>query len=274
MEDQKLRFHKIIISLALALFFILPIVWIFIVSIQPGDIAYEGRYDLIPQKITLDAYKQTFIDSLNYSFVLSGISAILAMFFALTATYLIKSDIISRRWQVHTVRGIVGLFFLPAFVVLPGLKILTNLLNCNSYISFKLILVHTIFGFVTAFMLLLFVYTSSQKSYFDQLLLETQSRLRAFYFGIVFPNLTGTFIVCAFTFASIWSEFLLTDLISGTQQLKPFSVKLQMAQGQYGTNYSIFAAGAILSLFFWVLAFIIISITGYLSFYFTTKEHN
>jgi len=272
MKNRKNKFIQIFISLAFFLFLFFPIIWIFFVSIQPGDVAYSGHYRFFPQTFTLEAYSQTFLNSLLYSSLISGISAAFSMFFATLAIYLIKSEIISEQWQMRIFKGAVGLFFLPAFVVILGLKNIEYFFHLTLNPTFKLFVVHSIFGFVMAFILLLFVYSSSQHSYFEQLLLETGTRLRAFYYGIVLPHFTGTLIVCAFTFATIWSEFFLSGLITTTQKIKPFSVVLQMAQGQYGTQYSVFAAGAILSLLFWIAALAVISIIGFAVHYITTQK--
>lgn len=268
-----------IISSAIGLFLLIPIVWIAIVSVQPGDVVYDGRYQLIPNEITFEAYEQALIHNkrgiyhaLLYSFCICSISTLLGMFIALSAVYLIKADVIAVKWKKRTLQWYIGLYFLPAFVVFPGLKMLSQIYEGFNQTDLQLVVVHTIFAFVIAFILLLLIYASGQRSYFEQLLLETGSRTRAFYFGIVAPQATSTLVVTGITFATIWSEFFLSNLIKASRQIKPFSVVLQMAQAQYGTDYSIFSAGAIMSLLVWIFFLLIIFLFGSSISHLTTKK--
>jgi len=273
------RIRHIIILSAIGLFLVFPIIWIALVSVQPGDVAYNGRYQLFPNEITFEAYEQALIENkqgifhaLLYSFWISSISTLLGMLIALSAVYLIKADVIAAKWKKRILQWSIGLYFLPVFVVFPGLKMLSQIYKGFNQTELQLIIVHTIFGFVIAFILLLLIYASGHRSYFEQLLLETGSRTRAFYYGIVAPQATSTLVVTGITFATIWSEFFLSNLITASRSIKPFSVVLQMAQGQYGTAYSIFAAGAVMSLSVWIFLLLIIFFFGLSILYLTTKK--
>ena len=260
---------RIMIPLGIGTFIVFPIIWIIVVSVQPGDVAYTGGFELIPQEITFRAYTKALIENdrhireaLIYSFGISSISTLVAMLIALCAVYLIRVDRISARWKKGILQFSVGLYFVPALFVFYGLQMLSQMYRGFQQPKLQLFLIDTMMGYVIALILLLIVYASSQRSYLEQLLLETGSRTRAFFYGMVAPQATGTMVVGGITFATIWSEFFLANLITGAEEAKPFSVILQMAQGQYNTEYSVFAAGAVVSLLVCIFFFSILLSIG------------
>ena len=264
----------------LGLFFISPILWITTISIQPIDVAYSGRYGFFPAETTLSAYLLVLVENqhnirgaLVYSFCMSSVSTVISLLIALSAIYRMKADYeITRKVKQRILQFSVGLYFLPAFVVYPGLELLSDLYDGFQQSDLQLLIVQIVLGYTVALILLLIVYASSQVSYFEQLLLETGSRTRAFAYGVVATNATGTAVVSGITFSTIWSDFFLSNLLTGTESTKPFSVVLQMAEGQYKTDYSVFAAGAVLSLFAWVLFLAIVLILSAFIYVLTKKK--
>lgn len=234
---------------------VLPLAWILDVSLQASDVTKDGQYRMLPDPARVEAYAQILVQdkrgirtSLLYSCGVSFISTAIAMVVALSAVYLIIAEVLSPPWRRITVQGVVGLYFLPAFAVYPGIQAIARALPLLKSSLLQLVVAHSMLGFVIAFVLLLLAYTSVPHFHFEQLLLETRSRLVAFWRGVVRPQIVATIVVAAVTFASVWNEFFISNLITGTESVKPFSVILQMAQQQYGTDYSTFASGSILSL--------------------------
>lgn len=238
-------------------FLLAPIYWIFSISVQPGDVAYNGRYEVIPSSLTRNAYASLVNNdrgirgALIHSAIYSGVSSIAAMALALIAVFLVKADRTSAAVRRRIALGCIGIFFLPSFAVFPGFRAFFNLLGLGTNTTLQLVVAHTVFGFVLAFVLLVLVFGRGRNPLFDQLLSETQSRGRAYALGLVVPNLPETVAVGGLVFSTIWSEFFLSSLISAADHLKPFSVVLQMAAGQYRTEFSHLAAGAVASLAVW-----------------------
>ena len=171
------------------------------------------------------------------------------------------ADFIIENWKKRILTFSIGLYFLPVFLIYPGIKKLSSFLPYIAHLNtYNLIFSHTIFGFTNAFILLLLIYGLSKNTFFEQLLLENNNRMKSFFQGIVLIKPLGIFIIPGITFASIWSEFFLSNQITTSQSIKPFSVILQTSKGQYETNYTIFAAGAILSLFAFLIFLIVIFI--------------
>ena len=86
------------------------------------------------------------------------------------------------------------------------------------------------------------------RSYFEQTLLETRNRTLAFYKAYVRYDLGAFFFVLVLAFSSCWSEFYISTFVTAAEVTKPFSVILEMNHEQYNAYYSVFAAGACLSL--------------------------
>ena len=86
------------------------------------------------------------------------------------------------------------------------------------------------------------------RTYFEQTLLESQNRAVAFYRAYLRYELSALLFILALAFASAWSEFYVSTFITASDEIKPFAVVLEMNHGQYNAYYSLFAAGATLSL--------------------------
>jgi ABC-type glycerol-3-phosphate transport system permease component len=259
-EDRMGQYSFWVLLFALIL---VPLLWIVDVSLQAGDAAMKTGYLLLPRDISFTNYKEVLIansngirSALGYSFVISSLSCFISILVSFCASYLITAEVVSPKWRRAALSGAVGLYFLPAFTVYPGLRVMGRVLPVFKRTTIQLLLVDSMFGFATAFVLLLLVYSSVPRSEFEQLLLETRSRFQAFWKGIARPQIVATIVVAAVTFSSIWSEFFIANLITGADTRKPFAVILQMAAKQYSTEYSTFASGAILSLLVCLIPFL------------------
>ena len=256
---------KFFTLISFILFYLCPILWVLNISLQDVNAAFNDGYKFIPDFFNpnlFNAYSAALkspeiTNAITLSIGISLISTLLGVFFSITAIYIIKADIVTDQYKSWISQLSIGLFFLPVFIIPPGLKLLNHVYKFDSYL--QLIFVNTIFGYVISFILFCLIYANSKRSYFEQLLLETGSRLKAFFFGIITPNSISSLLVISFTFATIWSEFFLSNIIMSTNKFKPFAVVLQRASKQYGTDYSTFAAGAAISLSIWI-AIILFSI--------------
>jgi ABC-type glycerol-3-phosphate transport system permease component len=174
------------------------------------------------------------------------------MIIALSSAYLVHAKVVSLKWRINIASGAIGLFFLPAFAVYPGLTVLSDIFPFYRDVTVQLLVIQTLQSFPIAFILLVTLFASLPRAHFDQLLLETGSRVRAFWIGVVRMRMSGVLAIATITCATVWNEFYITNLITTYYQSKPFSVKLQMFSGQYRLNFSSLAAGAVASLFFTV----------------------
>lgn len=271
-ESVRIRSIKVFIFFFIGVFTAAPFLWICLLSAQDNP-----PYSILPSGINIEAYfllfrgdVRTAFSGILYSLQLTIPATILGLFVAIAAVYLVISGMMPIRSRRLIVQATIGLYFLPAFAIHPGLRLLADIVPLFRVDSIQLLVMYTIQVFVMAFLLLLFLYSSSRKIGFEQLLLETGSRLTAFHLGIVSRFWIQTSIVAAICFSIVWSEFFLSALITTSfTGNKPFAVVLQMAMEQYRTNYNIFAAGAMLSIF---ISFLFFSIIALLTWFFTIRR--
>jgi ABC-type glycerol-3-phosphate transport system permease component len=235
-------------------FLLLPLIWMVLVSVQSLN-GLSNKYSIIPEHITLQGYKAALLttgdirSALIYSTYVSAVSSIIAMTVALASAYLVTARVLSFKWRRQIVITALGLFFLPAFAVYPGVRQLERFFpSFDQHHALELIATQSIQVFPVAFILLLLLFKSLSRTDFEQLLLETRSRVKAFWWGIVARNSAGVVAIATLTFAAVWSDFYVTGFITMRDKSKPFSVLLQFTQGQYATDYSAAAAGAVVSM--------------------------
>lgn len=234
-------------------FLILPLIWMVLVSVQSLN-GLSNKYSIIPKHITFQGYQAALLkggdirSALIYSTYVSALSSFLAMTMALASAYLVTARVLLFKLRKQIIVTAVGLFFLPAFAVYPGIRQLEGLVPSFKQPAVELIATQSIQVFPVAFILLLFLFSSLSRTDFEQLLLETRSRVKAFGWGVVARKPAGVVAIATLTFAAVWSEFYVTGFITMKDREKPFSVLLQMTQQQYSTDYSSAAAGAVVSL--------------------------
>lgn len=246
---------KALVWLLFVTLIILPMLWVLSVSLQAADVVSGNRYWYYPKHVSLQAFKLVLCENyrgirsaLVYSSFFSLLATAIAMIVALSAAYLVNAQVLLLKWRRRLVLGAVGLFFLPAFAVYPGIELIEDVWPFFRISLVQLTIIHSIQAFPISFILLLVLFKELSNSDFEQLLLETGSRVKAFWWGIVARWPVGVVAVATITFTTIWSEFYITSFITTRDQVKPFSVVLQMFEGQYRTDYSSLAAGAIISL--------------------------
>lgn len=129
-------------------------------------------------------------------------------------------------------------------------------------------LVGLVAGFVMSFVFLFITYSAGTQLLVEQLLFEYPSRARAFFEGYVRPYRFPILVAWALAFAISWSEFYITQFTVALDPVKPFAVVLAAAEGEFTTNYSVFATGAILSF----LICLILPLLAALGLQFTVRE--
>lgn len=234
-------------------FLILPMFWIVSVSLQSLH-GLSNKYSVIPHSSDFEAYRTAFREgsnirgSLIFSTKFSALSSVLAISVALASAYLVNAETVSLKWRKQIVFTAISLFFLPAFAIYPGIKVIERVIPGAPWPTAELVLTQTVQAFPVAFILLLFLFSSLPRTDFEQLLLETKSRVKSFWWGVVARRPAAVVAIATVTFAAVWSEFYVTGLITTMEPVQPFSVLLQKAQTQYRTDYSVPAAGAVASL--------------------------
>lgn len=249
---------------AISAFTIVPLLWVASLSAQNVDLTGVGnlRFHLIPTHFSWEAYRSIWSGNPNvfngnaygirsglaYSLELSAISAAIACIFAISAAYMFVAHLGADRLRGPIMAFTLSIFFFPPVIAYPSFGTLSEWSRWFSIPSMQLIFLYCSNAFVLAFILLLVRCMTIPRTHFEQTLLETRSRARAFYKTYLRYELGALFFIGTLAFSSAWSEFYVSSFVTSAEDSKPFSVVLEMNHTQYNAYYSLFAAGAILSL--------------------------
>ncbi|TDT52000.1 sugar ABC transporter permease [Fonticella tunisiensis] len=231
---------------------ILPIVWIFTTSINASNTLLTTSLDIIPEKMTLNHYKNilfgpnsNFFLWLKNSIIVAGATTGLSLMLGTTAAYAFS------RFRFKGRKTLLNIFLL--------LNAFPNILAIVAYykIITTLNLVNTLIGLVI-------VYTGGQlvftiwnlKGYFDTLpyeieeaaLIDGASVLKIFT-KIVLPLSRPAIAVTAmFSFMAGWNEYIFAMTFTTNKGIFTLPVGLWSLQnaGNYAQNWPLFAAGSLI----------------------------
>lgn len=270
MHSQSDPGARVVVGAALCVL-ALPVLWVFSVSVQPPASPYQGGFSLLPSEVTFDGYLRLILenhrgmrDAMAFSVVIVGVSTVIAMMLALSAVYVVRVFQTSGMAAQSTRNMIFGLFFLPPFAVFPAYQLSEIWLPWAGSSVLQLVFHYVLTGFVFAFMLLYIIFAKVSDRVVEETLIQTKSRWLTFRFAMFKPELAGVLAVAMMTFAALWNDFLVPSLIAGAEALKPFSVVLQTFREQRSTDFSTFAAGALLSMLLSLLVPFLLFLVGVL----------
>ena len=265
------RYHRrwrhylgvILCSSAVFIFLVLPLLWIVSASLQDVDLpGSASRFHLLPHPLTTQAYESIIAGNrtlfngnahgiklgLLYSLKVCGISAAISWLLAVCGTFLFVSDSQAERLRAPLLAFVFSIFFFPPVIVPPALDVLNSWFGGNLTAFSQLLFVYSSTAFVLSMILLLVRTMTVPRAHFEQILLEKRSRFRAFYEAYLRTEMGTLLFIFVLAFSSSWSEFYVSTFATVTDEVKPFSVILEMNHTQYNAYYSLFAAGAGISL--------------------------
>jgi len=248
MTHKGLKFEAIvhyIVLAALALLFLLPLLWMFVASIDPHAIQAVK----IPENITLDNFKSiitspTLIRSFWIGLLISGCQAVLVVVVCVLAAYPLSRFQLKFRKPFMTT--ILFMTSLPmTAVIVPVYQLFLYMKFQDSLIAVTL--------FLTASSLPYGIWMI--KNFMDSVPLELEES--AWVDGatvlqsvkkIVAPlMLPGIFTVGIFTFTGSWGNFFVPYILIQSPEKMPASVTIFQFFGSYGmVNYGRLAAFSIL----------------------------
>lgn len=244
MEPRRDILKRILVYIFIFGFTLAPLYFVFSLSVQT-----DPPYSVVPNSIDWSSYARLFSNlhdiraSMSFSLRACLLGTTVGLLLAIVTSYLIIAMPTTLRTRQRLLQLAVGIYLLPAFAMYPALSLLPLTPTTD------LVVVFAINSFALCLLLLLFIFSSMAQSSFEQLLLETHSRLHSFDRGVFRPFVLAIFTVFVISFATTWSDFFLPALITTTAKtVRPFAVVLQMGAGQYHVDYALFAAGATISL--------------------------
>jgi len=218
------------------------------VSLRPGDRLLSTSLALIPEDATLENYRKVLFEKdffvwLWNSLVVSLTTCLVGIALAATAAYAFS------RWRFPGRRP--GLLFLlttqmipPGMLLLPIYIMIVKMHLFNTYLG--LIIAYSVVAVPFSIWILKGYYDTIPPDLEESAKIDGASELGAFY-RIVLPLSTPALaIVGLFNFMSAWSEYIVARVVLQRPELFTWPIGFQRLQGQFTTEWGMFAAASVM----------------------------
>ncbi len=240
-----------LIHLALISFVIVciyPLLRIFSVSIRPGDRIISTDLSLWPDNATFVSYlnliKSThFLRWLWNSLVITVSTSFIGVCLASTAAYAFsRFRFPGKKWGLILLLSTqmipAGMLILPLFLMIMKLGLM------NTYLG--MIIAYSVSSLPFSIWILKGYYDTIPRSLEEAALVDGTSQVGAFW-RIVLPLSTPALsIAFLFNFTTAWNEYLVARVILFSSKQYTWTLGLFELQGQYITQWGMFAAGSVL----------------------------
>ena len=243
---KHLFIHAAIIAFAVVCVY--PLLRILSVSLRPGDKLFSADLSLVPAGATFAAYarllKETlFLRWLWNSLLITVTTSFIGVSLASTAAYAFS------RFKFGGKKG--GLILLlstqmiPAgMLILPLFLMIMKLGLMNTYLG--IIIAYSVSSLPFSIWILKGYYDTIPRSLEEAALVDGTSQLGAFY-RIILPLSTPALsIAFLFNFTTAWNEYLVARVVLFSAKQYTWTLGLFELQGQYITQWGMFAAGSML----------------------------
>ncbi len=250
-QKRKKFFKYLFIHLAIIAFVVVcvyPLLRILSISMRPGDKLISTDLALLPAGATFGAYirliKETlFLRWLWNSLLITVATSFIGVSLASTAAYAFS------RFKFGGKKG--GLILLlstqmiPAgMLILPLFLMIMKLGLMNTYLG--MIIAYSVSSLPFSIWILKGYYDTIPRSLEEAALVDGTSQLGAFY-RIILPLSTPALsIAFLFNFTTAWNEYLVARVVLFSSKQYTWTLGLFELQGQYITQWGMFAAGSML----------------------------
>lgn len=235
----------IIIAVTIAVY---PLLRIFSVSIRPGDRIISTDLSLIPDGATLMSYikllKETyFIRWIYNSLIITVSTSLIGVILASTAAYAFsrynffgKKSGLSILLLTQMIPA--GMLILPLYLMIMKLNLI------NTYLG--MIIAYSVSSLPFSIWILKGYYDTIPRSLEEAALVDGANEITAFY-KIILPLSTPALsIAFLFNFTMAWNEYLVARVVLYNPEHYTWTLGLFELQGQFITQWGMFAAGSIL----------------------------
>lgn len=225
-----------------------PLIRIFSVSIRPGDRIISTDLSIIPDGATFLSYvklfKETyFIKWIFNSIIITFATSFIGVSLASSAAYAFS------RYSFFGKKSGLSLLFLtqmmPAgMLILPLYLMIMKLNLINTYLG--MIIAYSVSSLPFSIWILKGYYDTIPKSLEEAAMVDGASQIQSFY-KIILPLSTPALsIAFLFNFTMAWNEYLVARVILYQPQNYTWTLGLFELQGQFITQWGMFAAGSII----------------------------
>ncbi len=252
---QKIKFKRwaksIMIHMLLLIAVIIttyPLLRIFSVSLRPGDRIFSTDLSLIPQGASFLSYirlfKETyFLKWIFNSLIITFATSFIGVLLASTAAYAFS------RYNFYGKKtGLLLLLFtqmIPAgMLILPLYLMIMKLNLINTYLG--MIIAYSVSSLPFSIWILKGYYDTIPKSLEEAAKVDGTTDIGAFYRIILPLSLPALSIAFLFNFTMAWNEYLIARVVLYNPQNYTWTLGLFELQGQFITQWGMFAAGSII----------------------------
>ena len=227
---------------------VLPLIWVFKMSIVTKSELYASPPTILPQTPTTAEYNQILGDSsfqraLINSTIIASVTTVICLFFGAIAAYSIARLRFSFKSTVMTL--ILAISFFPAVAIIAPLFIqYTQLGLINTYAS--VIITDTVFALPLTIWLLVAFFRELPRDLEDAARVDGATTIQAFRKVIVPLAAPGVFTTAILTFIYAWNEFLFANTFLFDQSTQPVTVVIPNFATIYTVDYGAQAAASVI----------------------------
>jgi len=258
LNHRSLAYHKIKKNVRLivihagligyAIICVYPLMRIFSVSLRPGDRLISTDLSIIPDGASIAAFFKVltgtnFLYWIWNSTIITFVTSFLGVSLASTAGYAFsRFKFPGNRPGLTLLLGTqmipAGMLLLPLFLMIMKMGLI------NTYLG--MIIAYSVSSLPFSIWILKGYYDTIPKSLEEAALVDGTSRLGAFYRVILPLSTPALAIAFLFNFTTAWNEYLVARVILSDSTTYTWTLGLFELQGQYLTQWGMFAAGSIL----------------------------
>jgi multiple sugar transport system permease protein len=226
---------------------VLPLVWVFKMSIVTKSELYASPPTILPNNPTTAEYAQIFGDptfqkALINSTIIASVTTVICLAFGSITAYAIARLRFHFKATVMTL--ILAISFFPAVAIIAPLFIqYTQLGLINTYAS--VIITDTVFALPLTIWLLVAFFRELPRDLEDAAKVDGATTMQAFRKVIVPLAAPGVFTTAILTFIYAWNEFLFANTFLFDQSTQPVTVVIPNFATIYTIDYGAQAAAAV-----------------------------
>ena len=237
---------------------IYPVLRVFSVSLRPGNQLLSTSLNIIPDNATLDNYTRLFTDKaflvwIWNSIIITIVVATIGVVLAATSAYAFS------RWKFRFRSA--GLVFLlttqmipAAMLLIPVYLLLAQLQLTNTYRG--LVLAYIVSSIPFSIWILKGYYDTIPVDLEEAAMIDGASRLGTFTRMVLPLSTPALAIVFLFNFMQAWQEFPMAYRIVTKETMWTWTLGINAMQGQFQTEWGMYAAGSVLIMLPVVLLFL------------------
>jgi arabinogalactan oligomer/maltooligosaccharide transport system permease protein len=245
-KAKQILFH--ILMLIAVLICIYPLIRIFSISIRPGDRIISTDLSIIPDNASFLSYLRLFKETyflrwLWNSLLITITTSFIGVILASTAAYAFsRFNFFAKKSALIILLATqmipAGMLILPLFLMIMKLNLM------NTYLG--MVIAYSVSSLPFSIWILKGYYDTIPKSLEEAAMVDGTGHIGAFY-RIILPLSTPALsIAFLFNFTTAWNEYLVARVVLFTSKQYTWTLGLFELQGQFISQWGMFAAGSML----------------------------